>query len=356
MDKASLFSEPVLSDADSGYSAGSLASNSSDQGRSPFSVNGISPTNQQSFNHLQPSSPVTILPKHLTHTYGVNLPSLPESISCLTCPICQATVFLDDRGVKGLNKDTLMQNIIRKYESRNKVILKGQSLQKPSEPNCQLSHMTAQEGKAIHRHASRTDNIAENKLQNGRGNSLDPPKCQMCERNPKLATIKCEQCMVSYCANCREQFHPPRGPLANHILSDVNNNPSYGSLPGKVKQYERAVDNYVEFTSSSTKNSPAKKRSHSQPPIKGEGQKDRGQNGIKLSTCSFHVDENTSMFCDHCQVPLCYQCLEEGRHSSHDVKAIGTTYKFYKVRELLWLNATVLEEGLFYRYGYRILK
>ncbi|EMP26835.1 E3 ubiquitin-protein ligase TRIM9 [Chelonia mydas] len=37
------------------------------------------------------------------------------------------------------------------------------------------------------------------------------------------------------------------------------------------------------------------------------------------------------MYCVQCKVPVCYQCLEEGKHSSHEVKALGAMWKLHKL-------------------------
>ena len=64
---------------------------------------------------------------------------------CLSCPICQKTVFFDDGGANNLPKYKAMQRIVEKYlESKNVKLL-----------------------------------------------------CQICEKEPREATIACEQCEVS---------------------------------------------------------------------------------------------------------------------------------------------------------------
>uniref|UniRef100_A0A8C9MEJ2 E3 ubiquitin-protein ligase TRIM9 n=1 Tax=Serinus canaria TaxID=9135 RepID=A0A8C9MEJ2_SERCA len=53
-------------------------------------------------------------------------------------------------------------------------------------------------------------------------------------------------------------------------------------------------------------------------------------NPRKISTCTDHELENHSMYCVQCKSPVCYQCLEEGKHSSHEVKALGAMWKLHK--------------------------
>ncbi|XP_011504650.1 PREDICTED: E3 ubiquitin-protein ligase TRIM9 [Ceratosolen solmsi marchali] len=94
---------------------------------------------------------------------------------CLSCPVCQKTVFFDEGGAHNLPKYRAMQRIVDKYvEARNVKLM-----------------------------------------------------CQMCEGEPQEATVACEQCEVLYCESCRESCHPKRGPLATHKLG-----PAQGSWSG----------------------------------------------------------------------------------------------------------------------------
>ncbi|CAL8284028.1 unnamed protein product [Lota lota] len=108
-------------------------------------------------------------------------------------------------------------------------------------------------------------------------------KCQLCEKSPKEATVMCEQCDVFYCDACRLRCHPPRGPLAKHRLV---------------------------------------------PPA--QGRISRRASPRKTSTCTEHELENMSMYCVQCKMPVCYQCLEEGKHGTHEVKALGAMWKLHK--------------------------
>ncbi|XP_039249538.2 E3 ubiquitin-protein ligase TRIM9-like [Styela clava] len=302
-DKVSLRSEAVFSDADSGYSAGSLRSNSSDQGRT-ISLSSINTNNPQ-----QPSSPIAASP----NSQGIHLPCLPESISCLTCPICQRTVFLDDRGVEGLTQNTLMHNIIKKFETRNGTHESSGVTKNSAEWALQSSNQNSlPKGGSIQGHTFQGNTpIIPNKEQ---------LHCEMCDINSlQPASVRCEQCQVRYCSTCQRRFHPARGPLASHTITRlVQGN-------GIMRQNSSSSS----ASNGKTHTSPVKKRSQSVPPPKTDGANGK-QNGIKLDPCHFHVVENMSMYCEECQVPLCYQCLEDGRHPSHDVKAIGSTYKTHK--------------------------
>ncbi|CAL8297452.1 unnamed protein product, partial [Arctogadus glacialis] len=118
------------------------------------------------------------------------------------------------------------------------------------------------------------------RYQQGRAAVL---KCQLCEKSPKEATVMCEQCDVFYCDACRLRCHPPRGPLAKHRLVP----PAQGCISRRA--------------------SPR-----------------------KTSTCTEHELENMSMYCVQCKMPVCYQCLEEGKHGTHEVKALGAMWKLHK--------------------------
>ncbi|XP_053925011.1 E3 ubiquitin-protein ligase TRIM9 isoform X6 [Cuculus canorus] len=118
------------------------------------------------------------------------------------------------------------------------------------------------------------------RYQQGRAAAL---RCQLCEKAPKEAAVMCEQCDVFYCEPCRLRCHPPRGPLAKHRLV---------------------------------------------PPA--QGRVSRRLSPRKISTCTDHELENHSMYCVQCKSPVCYQCLEEGKHASHEVKALGAMWKLHK--------------------------
>ncbi|XP_069741203.1 E3 ubiquitin-protein ligase TRIM9 isoform X8 [Narcine bancroftii] len=116
-------------------------------------------------------------------------------------------------------------------------------------------------------------------------------RCQLCERSPQEAAVVCEQCDIFYCEPCQRRCHPARGPLAKHRL-----------LP------------------------PAQARVAGKPAPR------------KISTCTEHELENHSMYCANCKIPVCYQCLEEGKHSKHEVKALGAMWKQHKAQLSQSLN------------------
>ncbi|XP_062621422.1 E3 ubiquitin-protein ligase TRIM9-like isoform X2 [Saccostrea cucullata] len=110
--------------------------------------------------------------------------------------------------------------------------------------------------------------------------------CQMCEHNEaKEAVVMCEQCNVFYCQSCKESCHPDRGPLAKHTLLDT--------IQGRALQ--------------------------------------RARNKGRELRCLEHEEEQLSMYCMTCSIPVCCTCQHEGGHSQHDVQAIGAMCKSQKL-------------------------
>ncbi|XP_052551045.1 tripartite motif-containing protein 67 isoform X10 [Tympanuchus pallidicinctus] len=164
--------------------------------------------------------------------------------SSLTCPQCHRSASLDQRGLRGFQRNRLLEAIVQRY----------------------------QQGRA----------------------AAAAAKCQLCDRSPpEPAAVLCEQCDVLYCAACQLRCHPARGPFAKHRLV-----PPPGT-PG--------------------------------PPGGGDGGGKGAGGGRKLPTCAEHDLENYSMYCVSCRSPVCYQCLEDGRHGKHEVKALGAVWKQHKV-------------------------
>ena len=131
--------------------------------------------------------------------------------------------------------------------------------------------------------------ILETLVEKHKAKSSDV-ECQLCEVIPPVkATVMCEQCCVSYCNNCLSVCHPKRGPLASHSLVTPN-----------TEHFE----------------------------LKRKG----------VLKCTEHEEENISMYCALCKMPVCYLCIEEGRHCGHEAKALGTMYKEQKVNKSFLLN------------------
>ena len=154
---------------------------------------------------------------------------------CLSCPVCQKTVYFDEGGAHNLPKYWAMQHIVDKYqESRNA------------------------------------------RLQ-----------CQMCEGEPRDATVACEQCEVLYCDACRESCHPKRGPLAAHNLG-----PPRGSWQSNGSKGSRPENTPV---------------------------------------CNDHNGEAVTLYCALCKIAICALCLRD-RHAAHphDVLPLAAACKAQK--------------------------
>ncbi|XP_070257185.1 tripartite motif-containing protein 67 isoform X12 [Myotis yumanensis] len=122
--------------------------------------------------------------------------------------------------------------------------------------------------------------------------------CQLCDRTPPApAAALCEQCDVLYCAACQLKCHPSRGPFAKHRLVQPS--------PGGASSGAGATG---------------------------------GGAARKFPTCPEHELENYSMYCAGCRTPVCYLCLEEGRHSQHEVKPLGAMWKQHKAQLSQALN------------------
>jgi tripartite motif-containing protein 9/67 len=146
-----------------------------------------------------------------------------SSVYSLACPLCRKIVFFDETGVRNLPQYRAMESIIDRFCEREAL------------------------------------------------------RCQMCETDPKVAAVVCEQCEIRYCDGCLSCCHPSRGPLANHSLV-----------------------------------------------------KPRGASQLRDSLCLDHTDQ-FSMFCLGCKIPLCNQCLTDNRHQSHDIQPISAMCKAQKV-------------------------
>ncbi|XP_008844022.1 tripartite motif-containing protein 67 isoform X5 [Nannospalax galili] len=170
------------------------------------------------------------------------------SSSSITCPQCHRSASLDHRGLRGFQRNRLLEGIVQRY----------------------------QQGRGAALGASVAPAVAI---------------CQLCDRTPpEPAATLCEQCDVLYCATCQLKCHPSRGPFAKHRLVQP---PPGGAGAGAVR---------------------------------------------KFPTCPEHDMENYSMYCVSCQSPVCYLCLEEGRHTKHEVKPLGATWKQHKAQLSQALN------------------
>ncbi|XP_070807167.1 tripartite motif-containing protein 67 [Pituophis catenifer annectens] len=177
--------------------------------------------------------------------------------SSLTCPQCHRSASLDPRGLRGFQRNRLLEAIVHRY-------------------------------------------------QQSRAAASATAKCQLCDRSPpEAAAVLCEQCEVLYCSACQVKCHPSRGPFAKHRLVPP---------PSQQQSAPSGVGGAC-----------------------GGGSKGPGL-ARKSPTCADHELENYSMYCVTCRTPVCYQCLEEGKHSKHDVKALGAMWKQHKAQLSQALN------------------
>ncbi|XP_069811730.1 tripartite motif-containing protein 67 isoform X10 [Dendropsophus ebraccatus] len=177
------------------------------------------------------------------------------SSSSITCPQCHRSASLDERGLRGFQRNRLLETIVQRYQQE-----RGAAQE-------------AQEG------------------ENPETSAANAARCQLCDTNPSEAAVMCEQCDVLYCSSCQKKCHPTRGPFAKHRLVP----------PSQL--------------------APATGASHKPgPPSR------------KFPTCADHELENYSMYCLNCRTPVCYQCLQEGKHAKHEMKALGIMWKQHKAQ------------------------
>ncbi|XP_078012930.1 tripartite motif-containing protein 67 isoform X9 [Phascolarctos cinereus] len=184
-----------------------------------------------------------------------------SSSSSITCPQCHRSASLDHRGLRGFQRNRLLEAIVHRYQQS-----RGSG--------------TGATAAAVVAH------------------------CQLCDRTPpEPAATLCEQCDVLYCSACQTKCHPSRGPFAKHRLVQ-----------------------------------PPPPQPAASAPL-GPGAGAAGSTGVrKFPTCTDHELENYSMYCVSCRTPVCYQCLEEGRHGKHEVKPLGAMWKLHKAQLSQALN------------------
>ncbi|XP_053566813.1 tripartite motif-containing protein 67 isoform X8 [Bombina bombina] len=172
------------------------------------------------------------------------------SSSSITCPQCHRSASLDERGLRGFQRNRLLETIVQRYQQ-----------------------------------------------ERATGGCSANMRCQLCDTNPAEAAVMCEQCDVLYCSSCQKKCHPTRGPFAKHRLVSPPQLTASGS--GTLKQGSTALA----------------------PP----------NTARRFPTCADHELENYSMYCLNCRNPVCYQCLQGGKHAKHEMKALGIMWKQHKV-------------------------
>ena len=249
-----------FSDSDSGYSQSS------------------STTNKQSGRFAKnpkkiPATSDSVESFHEVANQKINLPLLPKSVCCVTCPNCDVTMFLDDRGESSLRRNHLLRSIVAQFKAGESFGANSDTAKKPP-------------------------------------NRKERQRCEMCEsRHP--ATVRCDQCDVSYCSSCLDAYHPDKGPLSTHQLVQVaqqatvkrssSSRLARGQKPNATKRYSVAVGREQRALTT---------------PEPGVG-------------CARHEGEVISLHCETCTASICVECQPE--HQGHDVKPIGMQFKVQKV-------------------------
>uniref|UniRef100_A0A8D1C2Z4 Tripartite motif containing 67 n=1 Tax=Sus scrofa TaxID=9823 RepID=A0A8D1C2Z4_PIG len=204
-----------------------------------------------------------------------------SSSSSITCPQCHRSASLDHRGLRGFQRNRLLEAIVQRY----------------------------QQGRGALQGASAAAAVAI---------------CQLCDRTPpEPAATLCEQCDVLYCAACQLKCHPSRGPFAKHRLVQPPPPP--------------APTEAASASPGTAQGAPSGGGGCRSPGGTGAGAAGGGA-ARKYPTCPEHDMENYSMYCVSCRTPVCYLCLEEGRHGKHEVKPLGAMWKQHKAQLSQALN------------------
>ncbi|KAI8511546.1 hypothetical protein Bbelb_106460 [Branchiostoma belcheri] len=143
------------------------------------------------------------------------------------CPSCRHEFQLPELGVEGLRRNTTLQNIVDRYRE------------------------------------AKTNTAAPK-----------PVPCQMCDQEPPAEAVKtCLVCDNSYCETCLATFHPMKGGLARHTLTEPS-----AAAP-------------------------------------------------KVLMCTEHVQEKVNMYCATDQSLVCSLCKLVGKHKDHEVAAVSDTFQ-----------------------------
>lgn len=205
---------------------------------------------------------------------GAACSSLSSSSSSITCPQCHRSASLDHRGLRGFQRNRLLEAIVQRYQL----------------------------GRGAVQGASAAPAVAI---------------CQLCDRTPpEPAATLCEQCDVLYCAACQLKCHPSRGPFAKHRLVQ----PPPPPAPAEA----------TSASPGAAQGAPSGAGGCKSPGGAGAGAAGGGA-ARRFPTCPEHEMESYSMYCVSCRSPVCYLCLEEGRHGKHEVKPLAAMWKQHKV-------------------------
>ncbi|XP_036916131.1 tripartite motif-containing protein 67 isoform X2 [Sturnira hondurensis] len=214
---------------------------------------------------------------------GAACSSLASSSSSITCPQCHRSASLDHRGLRGFQRNRLLEAIVHRYQQG-----RGAVQGAPAAPAVAI--------------------------------------CQLCDRTPpEPAATLCEQCDVLYCSACQLKCHPSRGPFAKHRL--VQPPPPPPPAPAEA----------ASASPGAAQGAPSGGGGCKSPGGAGAGATGGGA-ARKSPTCPEHDLEHYSMYCVSCRAPVCYLCLEDGRHGQHEAKPLGAVWKQHKAQLSQALN------------------
>ncbi|XP_078472996.1 E3 ubiquitin-protein ligase TRIM9-like [Lampetra planeri] len=298
-------------------------------------------------------------------------------LPALACPRCSRVAHLDERGVQGLPRNRVLAAVVRRFRLRERQ-------EKEENGEDDDDDVVVED----------VDEEVANVIAGGAaaaGGDGSPAVCELCDGDsPQAASVLCEQCQVAYCDACRKRCHPARGPLARHRLLPAEGRSRDAAAEKSAAWKQRAHDGDGDETqeeegaaaqevppcsglvasrreSLAGRLSPAvwqqqqqqrqrrqrRRRLHEGLPDRpqsvdlaalrsgspggggGSGTVGRGGRGggivsATVSACDEHELEHHSMFCVTCARPVCYQCLEEGSHSRHTVRALGAMWLQHK--------------------------
>ncbi|CAF5047252.1 unnamed protein product, partial [Rotaria magnacalcarata] len=205
---------------------------------SPSSSNSSSSSSSSSISSSSRPSSI-LLPPALPEISSSFIPTAPirhqtnkPYSTCLQCPVCSKIIFMDISGIRSLPKNCLLTDIVSRYLGE-----KSYEQQQPQ-----------------------------------------TPKCQLCRPSEERAITRiCEQCRIGYCDQCREQYHPMRGPYSKHNFVNA------------LQQFSNNLNEKI--------------------------------------FCHEHSNRLATSYCLHCRLECCQQC---SIHTNHDTVPIQQAAKLYK--------------------------
>ncbi|CAF2051648.1 unnamed protein product [Rotaria magnacalcarata] len=227
LDKLSL-----TSDNDSGVIINRHSPSSSNSSSSSSSSSSISSSSRPSSILLPPALPE--ISSSFIPTAPIRHQTNKPYSTCLQCPVCSKIIFMDISGIRSLPKNCLLTDIVSRYLGE-----KSYEQQQPQ-----------------------------------------TPKCQLCRPSEERAITRiCEQCRIGYCDQCREQYHPMRGPYSKHNFVNA------------LQQFSNNLNEKI--------------------------------------FCHEHSNRLATSYCLHCRLECCQQC---SIHTNHDTVPIQQAAKLYKTQ------------------------